>query len=303
MRRGQERGQPLGHGDRARAGSAAAVRAAEGLVRVEVHHVGAEIARPRDAQDGVHVGPVEIDQPAGVVDHLGDLLDPRLELPERVRVGNHEHGRLVVELGGQIVNIDEPFGRALDGDDLEAGHGGAGGIGAVGGVGDQHGGAFFAPIAEIGGGHEHGGHFAVRPGGRLERDGRQPGDLGQIMLRHVQQGEHPLEGRFRLIGVQIGHARQGRQPLVPLGVVLHRTGAQRIEVGIDRHVPGREVDEMSDDLRFREFRQRQRRVAQGLGRQQRAHRFRRHVARRQSAPRSSRVWRVQTGVGWIGCCA
>ena len=70
---GQERGQLLGHGDRARAGAAAAVRAAEGLVRVEVHHVGAEIAGPGDAQDGVHVGAVEIDQPAGVVDHLGDL--------------------------------------------------------------------------------------------------------------------------------------------------------------------------------------------------------------------------------------
>ena len=93
-RHGQERGEPLGHGDRARAGSAAAVRAAEGLVRVEVHQVGAEIAGPGDAQDGVHVGPVEIDQPAGVVDHPGDLLDPRLEQPERVRIGNHEHGRL-----------------------------------------------------------------------------------------------------------------------------------------------------------------------------------------------------------------
>ena len=52
------------HGDRAGAGAAAAVRAAEGLVRVEVHHVGAEIAGPRDAEDGVHVRAVEVDQPA-----------------------------------------------------------------------------------------------------------------------------------------------------------------------------------------------------------------------------------------------
>ena len=71
--RGQERGQLLGHGDRARAGAAAAVRAAERLVRVEVHHVGAEIAGPGDAEDGVHVRAVEIDQAAGVVDQLGDL--------------------------------------------------------------------------------------------------------------------------------------------------------------------------------------------------------------------------------------
>ena len=38
------------------------MRAAEGLVRIEVHHVGAKISRAGDAQDGVHVGPVQVDQ-------------------------------------------------------------------------------------------------------------------------------------------------------------------------------------------------------------------------------------------------
>ena len=209
----------------------------------------------------------------------------------------------VVELGGQVVEIDEPLGRALDRHDLEAGHRGAGGIGAVGGVGDQHHRALFSPVAEIGRGHQQGRHFAVRPGGRLERDGRQSGDLGQHVLRLVQQGQHALQGRFRLIGVQIGHARQRGQPLVPLGVVLHRTGAQRIEVRIDRHVFGREVDEVPHHVRLGKFRQRQRRIADRPGRQQRLKRL--LAARRTpaSAPRSSRVWKVRIGVGWIGCCA
>ena len=49
-------------GDRAGAGAAGAVRAGEGLVDVVVHHVDAEVARPGDAEDGVHVGAVEVDE-------------------------------------------------------------------------------------------------------------------------------------------------------------------------------------------------------------------------------------------------
>ena len=54
----------LANGNRAAAGAAAAVRAGEGLVDVVMHHVDAEVAGPGDAEDGVHVGAVEIDQAA-----------------------------------------------------------------------------------------------------------------------------------------------------------------------------------------------------------------------------------------------
>ena len=73
----------------------------------------------------------------------------------------------------------------------KAGHRGAGRIGAVGRVGDEHDRAVLLSIAEIGRGHQQGGHFAVRPGGRLERHGRQPGNLGQHVLALVQQGQQP----------------------------------------------------------------------------------------------------------------
>ena len=46
------------------------MRAGEGLVDVVVHHVDAEIARPGDAENGVHVGPVEIDQGPAFVQQL-----------------------------------------------------------------------------------------------------------------------------------------------------------------------------------------------------------------------------------------
>jgi hypothetical protein len=119
-----------------------------------VHHVGAEIAGPGDAQDGVHVGPVEIDQRPGVVDHPGDLGDPALEDPQGVGVGDHEHGHPVVELSGQILQIDRAAGLASDVDRLESGHHGAGRIGAVGLVGDQHDAARLAPVAEVGRRHQ-----------------------------------------------------------------------------------------------------------------------------------------------------
>jgi hypothetical protein len=40
------------------------VRDAEGLVQIEVANVGAEVARPAQADEGVHVGAVQVDQPA-----------------------------------------------------------------------------------------------------------------------------------------------------------------------------------------------------------------------------------------------
>ena len=68
----------------------------------------------------------------------------------------------------------------------------------------------------------------------------------------------PLQRRFRLIGVQVGQARQRGQPLVPLGVVLHRAGAERIEVRVDRHVLRREVHEVPHQVRLGQLRQRRR---------------------------------------------
>ena len=70
---GEERGEVLGHADRAHAGAAAAVGDAEGLVQVEVADVGPDVAGAGEADLGVHVGPVHVDLPAGVVDDLADV--------------------------------------------------------------------------------------------------------------------------------------------------------------------------------------------------------------------------------------
>ena len=71
--------QVVADGNRPRSRTAGAVRPGERLVHVEVHHVAAEVARPRDAQNGVHVGAVDVHQPADLMDATRDLGDLRLE--------------------------------------------------------------------------------------------------------------------------------------------------------------------------------------------------------------------------------
>ena len=73
------------HRHRTAARTAAAVRRRERLVQVEVHHVDAEIARPRDAHQRVHVGAIHVNQRAFGVQDLGRLDDVLLEHAERIR--------------------------------------------------------------------------------------------------------------------------------------------------------------------------------------------------------------------------
>ena len=61
------------------------MRGGEGLVQVEVHDVDAEVAGPGDAEDGVEVRAVVVDQPARLVDGRDDLLDVLVPQPEGVR--------------------------------------------------------------------------------------------------------------------------------------------------------------------------------------------------------------------------
>ena len=76
-----------------------------------------------------------------------------------------------------------------------------------------------AAVAEIGRRHQQGRQLALGPGRRLQRNGRQAGDLGQHLLRLVEQFEHALDRVVALIGMQIGEARHAGDPFVPLGPV------------------------------------------------------------------------------------
>ena len=144
--------------------------------------------------------------------------------------------------------------------------------------------ALLALVPEVGRGDEQGGQLALGPGGGLQRHGGQAGDLAEVVLHLVQDFEHALAGRVVLERVQFGQARQRRQALVPLGVVLHRTRAQRIEVRVDRHVLRREVDEVPDQVDLGDLRQRRRR--------------RRPARRRAAARRAARSGTSLSGRRW-----
>ena len=81
--------------DRPHAGAAAAVRDAEGLVQVQVADVGAEVAGPRQADQRVHVGAVEVDLAAVGVGDLADLAHRLLEDAVGRGIGDHAGGEPV----------------------------------------------------------------------------------------------------------------------------------------------------------------------------------------------------------------
>ena len=80
-------------GDGAHAGAAAPVRDAEGLVEVEMADVGAVVAGAAEADLGVHVGAVQVDLAAVLVDQVADLGDGALEDAVGAGVGDHDAGQ------------------------------------------------------------------------------------------------------------------------------------------------------------------------------------------------------------------
>ena len=76
----------------------------------------------------------------------------------------------------------------------------------------------FAAVAEMGRRHQQRRHLAVRPGGRLQANSRQPGDLGQHVLHRVEHCQQALQRRLGLVRVQIGQARQTASRSFRLGL-------------------------------------------------------------------------------------
>ena len=92
------------------------------------------------------------------------------------------------------------------------------------------------------------GQLALRAGGRLERDGVEPGDLGEDLLQAPHELERALRALLLLQRMERREAGERREPLVDARVVLHRAGAERIEAVVDAEVARRELGEVADEL-------------------------------------------------------
>src|SRR5689334_19212633 len=76
--------------NRAASGTTAAMRCGKRLMQVEVHAVEAVISGAGRPNHCVHVRAVAEDEPAGLMDHLANLFDVRLEQTQSRRVRYHE---------------------------------------------------------------------------------------------------------------------------------------------------------------------------------------------------------------------
>ncbi len=220
-------------------------------MQVHVHHVDAHVAGPHDAEQRVQVRAVAVDEPALRVHDLADLGDVLLEQPERVRVRDHQRGHLLVHGRGHGLGVQDAVVARRDGDDLVAVQRRARGVRAVRGVGHEHARALLAARLVVRADHHDARELALRAGGGLERHAIHAADLGQQLLERVEQGEQALHALGRAERMCRREAGQARDPLVQLGVVLHRAGAEGIEAEIDRRVPGGEACEVADDVHLR----------------------------------------------------
>ena len=189
----QERREVRAHADRADARTAAAVRDAERLVQVEVRHVGAELARPRDTDQRVEVRAVEVHLAAVVVHDRADVADALLEHAVRRRVRDHQRRELLGVLRGlrlEVVEVDVAVVVARDDDDAHAGHRGRRRVGAVRRRRDQaHVALGLAARRVVAADREQARVLALRAGVRLQRHRVVAGDLGEPAFEVVDQLE------------------------------------------------------------------------------------------------------------------
>jgi len=196
------------------------------------------------------------------MNQVTDFLDMGIEQPDRIGTGQHDAGHFAVEFLFQGFHAHQAVFVAGDGLDRIPGNRSAGGVGSVGTVGNQHDLFLVALAAMIGGHHHNARQFAVRSGHRLHREGGHAGDLPQHHIRIIQhlQGtlcQHAAHPQLRQQRMQMRKTRVGRDPLADLGIVFHRTRAQRIEHRIYAEIPTRQFGKMPHRVQLAQFRQRQ----------------------------------------------
>ena len=228
--------------------------------------VEAHVAGARDPDDRVEVRAVVVEERAGVVEDPRDLLDPLVEEAERRGVREHQAGRPLVHLGAQVLEVEVAARVGLDPRERVARHRHARRIRPVRGVRGDDRVALLPAVGEVRA-HEHEpGQLTLRARGRLQRHGREPGDLGEDLLQVPHELERALRVLVLGVRVEVAEARKRGEPLVHARVVLHRAGAERVEARVDAERAVGQSGEVAHDLRLGELRKpRGARAAQRVG--------------------------------------
>ncbi len=200
-------------------------------------HIKPQVAQLDSPQQGVHVGPVTVHQTTGLVYHPTNLHDVGIEEAQGAGQGYHHPSQLRPRHLVQRLQVHVAGPVRGQGDHLKSGHGRRRRVGAVGAVGNGYLAALgLSAVLVVGPDHQHPGQLAVgaRQGGQA--DPGHAGYLLQELLELMQHRQGALGYLRRLEGVDEGEARQEGYFVVYLGVVLHGTTAQRVEMGVDGEV-------------------------------------------------------------------
>ncbi len=166
-------------------------------MQIDVHHVDAEIARPRDAHQRVHIRAVHVDHGALGVQNLRALHDVLFEHAQRVRIRHHQRGHIVIDQARELLQIHHALVVGLDVLHRVARHHRRGRIGAMRGIGNQN------PLARIALRFQQRAHqqdarqFAMRARRGLQRHRIQACDLEQRLLQprdHFHRALRKLSG-------------------------------------------------------------------------------------------------------------
>ena len=110
------------HRHRTGARTSAAVRSGKCFVQIQMHDVGAEIARTRDANQRVHVGAIHVELRALGVQDFRDARYLFFEHAQRIGICQHQRGDIFVDCARQFADIDHAQRVGLDVFDSIAGH-------------------------------------------------------------------------------------------------------------------------------------------------------------------------------------
>ena len=187
--------------DRSHSWTSASVGNAEGLVKIQVRNISANVAIAGKAHKSIQVSAIDVDLASGLVNSVGHVLDAVLVHTVCRRVGDHQGGEILPVLGNlghHVVDVDITVVLAGHDNHLHSRQHGARGVGAVSAGGNQADGAVGIPAGEVVAANCQQSRvltLAARVG--LKRNGVIPGQLGQprFQMRHHDQISLGVLGR------------------------------------------------------------------------------------------------------------
>jgi hypothetical protein len=222
-------------------------------VKIHVDDVEPHVAGANDADDRVEVGPVVVEETTDLVHRRLDLLDVLFEQAQRVRVGQHQAGHIVVE--GFLERVDVHQAPLVGADllCLVPGEAHAGRIGSVSRVRDDD------PLAHVALSLVEGPHdqqtreLPLSAGRGLEGKAGHARRVAERLLERPQQFERTLGQLVPRVRMQVREARHRRSFFGHLRVVFHRARSQRVGADVDRPVPLGEPGEVAHQVPLAHF--------------------------------------------------